>query len=173
MSFERGRGLAFRTALLGTLVAVAGVVAAVTFGVSLNHLVDSPRQQGWNWDVVVGNPNNADPFSGDPAAVTLHDQMVRLLKANPYVGAFSGFGFTDVTVNGRPVPVVGFDTIRGSVTNTIVDGRAPVADDEIVLGRDPLDKLNAHVGQTVTVRAPGRSVRCASWASLSSPPPVT
>src|SRR5438046_1002616 len=54
MSFERGRGLAVRTALLGTLVAVAGVVAAATFGVSLRHLVERPAEQGWNWDVVVG-----------------------------------------------------------------------------------------------------------------------
>ena len=59
MAFERGRGLAFGTTLLGNLVAVAGVVAAVTFGVSLKHLVDTPREQGWNWDVIVGNPNSA------------------------------------------------------------------------------------------------------------------
>ncbi|MBV8981815.1 MAG: hypothetical protein JO086_13005, partial [Acidimicrobiia bacterium] len=90
MSFERGRGLAFRTALVGTLVAVAGVVAAVTFGVSLNHLVDSPRQQGWNWDVVVGNPNT-QPYSGDPTGLSLHDQMVMTLSSNPNVGGFSGF----------------------------------------------------------------------------------
>jgi len=158
MSFERGRGLASRTALLGTLVAVAGVVAAVTFGVSLNHLVDSPRQQGWNWDVVVGNPNSAGPFAGDPAAVTLHDQMVKTLEANPRVGSFAGFGLADVTVNGQPVSVAGLEHVRGSFSNTIVEGRGPLADDEIVLGRDPLDKLHAHVGQTVTVRASGQTV---------------
>jgi putative ABC transport system permease protein len=160
MSFERGRGLAFRTALLGTLVAVAGVVAAVTFGVSLNHLVDSPRQQGWNWDVVVGNPNSAQPFAGDPAAVTLHDQMVATLRANKYVGGFAGFGLADVTVNGRPVSVAGLEhlTGSGSFTNTIIDGRAPVTDDEIMLGRDPLSQLHARIGQTVTVRASGQTV---------------
>ena len=158
MSFERGRGLASRTALVGTLVAVAGVVAAVTFGVSLNHLVDSPRQQGWNWDVVVGNPNSAGPFAGDPAAVQLHDQMVKTLEGNPRVGSFAGFGLADVTVNGQPVSVAGLEHIRGSLSNTIVEGRGPVADDEIILGRDPLDKLHAHVGQTVTVRASGQTV---------------
>jgi hypothetical protein len=158
MSFERGGGLASRTALLGTLVAVAGVVAAVTFGVSLNHLVDSPRQQGWNWDVVVGNPNTADPLSGDPAEVSLHDHMVAMLRANPRVGDFAGAGFADVTVNGRPVSVAGIEHLQGSVSSTIVEGRAPVADDEIVLGRDPLNQLHAHVGQTVTVRARGQSI---------------
>src|SRR5437899_7563398 len=104
MSFERGRGMAFRTALLGGAIAVAGVVAAVTFGVSLNHLVDSPRQQGWNWDVVVGDGTSAGPYAGDPQALTLHKQMVDKLGGNPRVGAVSGFALADgITVNGRPV----------------------------------------------------------------------
>jgi hypothetical protein len=158
MSFERGGGLAFRTALLGTFVAVAGVVAAVTFGVSLNHLVDSPRQQGWNWDVVVGNPNTADPLSGDPTEVTLHNQMVGMLRANPRVGDFAGFGLAGATINGRAIDLAGLEAIRGSITSTIVEGRAPVNDDEIILGRDPLNQIHAHVGQTVTVRASGQSI---------------
>jgi hypothetical protein len=158
MSFERGRGLAFRTALLGTLVAVAGVVAAVTFGVSLHHLVDSPRQQGWNWDVTVGNPNT-QPYSGDPTGVSLHDQMVAMLRANPHVGEFSGFTLADgITVNGQPIQLVGIEKLAGSVTNTFVEGRAPVADGEIALGRDPLNKIRAHVGQMVTVKAAGLPV---------------
>jgi ABC-type lipoprotein release transport system permease subunit len=159
MSFERGRGFAFRTALLGTLVAVAGVVAALTFGVSLHHLVDSPREQGWNWDVVVGNPNNAQTYAGDPAALTIHDQMAGLLAANPRVGAFSGFATADgITMNGKPVPVGGIETIKGSVWNTIVEGRPPVRDDEIMLGRDPLKQLHAQVGQTVMVKAADQAV---------------
>jgi hypothetical protein len=153
MSFERGRGVAFRTALLGTLVAVAGVVAAVTFGVSLNHLVDTPRQQGWNWDVVVGNPNT-QPYAGDPTADSLHKQMVDQLAANSFVGAFSGLALADgITVDGRAVNVAGVDRIKGSVWSPIIEGHAPVAADEIVLGRDPLQQVHKHVGQTVDVRA--------------------
>jgi putative ABC transport system permease protein len=67
MSFERGRGFGFRTALLGIVVAVAGVIASLTFGASLRHLVDTLREQGWNWDVIVGNPNSV-ALAGDPAA---------------------------------------------------------------------------------------------------------
>ncbi len=40
------------------VVAVCAPVAALTFGGSLNHMVNSPRSQGWNWDVLVGNPND-------------------------------------------------------------------------------------------------------------------
>jgi len=159
MSFERGRGVAFRTALLGTLVAVAGVVAAVTFGFSLHHLVDSPRQQGWNWDVVVGNPNTSEPFSGDPAEVSLHDQMVKMLEANKNVGDFTGFGLADLTIDGRPVSLACLEPIKGSFTNTVVGGRAPVRDDEIMLGRDPLNQLHVRIGETVTVRGSGPPVQ--------------
>ena len=40
------------------MVAVAAVTASLTFAASLDRLVDSPTLQGWNWDVVVGNPND-------------------------------------------------------------------------------------------------------------------
>jgi hypothetical protein len=158
MSFERGRGLAFRTAMLGTLVAVAAVVAALTFGVSLHHLVDSPRQQGWNWDVVVGSPNT-QPYTGDPTAVSLHKQMTDMLAANKYVGSFSGFALADgITVNGRPVDMAGIERVQGSISQTITEGRAPVSDDEITLGRDPLNQIHGHVGETVSVKAAGPPV---------------
>jgi len=156
MSLERGRGIGFRTALLSVLVAVTGVVAALTFGVSLNHLVDTPAQQGWNWDVVVGNPNS-HAYAGDPSADPLHKHLVELLAANPYVGGYSGFGLGEgTTVDGRPVGIAGVEMIKGSVFQRIVEGRAPVSDNEIVLGRDPLRSLHRRVGQMVTVGAGDR-----------------
>jgi hypothetical protein len=159
MSFERGRGVAFARALLATVVAVTGVVAAVTFGGSLRHLVGTPRQQGWNWDVVVGNPNTQTAYTGDPAADPLHAQMVSTLTANKYVGAFSGFALPDgITVDGRTVEVAGIETVRATVLPPILEGRAPVSADEIVLGHDTLRQLHRRVGQAVTVRALDRSV---------------
>jgi hypothetical protein len=69
MAFERGRGVASGTTILGNLAAIAGVVAAITFGASLNHLVDA--REGWNWDVFVGNPNTqALRHSADPRTST-------------------------------------------------------------------------------------------------------
>ena len=158
MSFERGRGAGFRTAFLGALLAVASLIASVTFGVSLHHLVDTPRQQGWNWDVVVGNPNT-QPYVGDPVVDPLHQAMVGRLTGNRYVGAFSGFATSDaVSVDGHQVDLAGIETVKGSVWQTIVEGRAPLSAREIVLGRDPLRQLHKRVGQTVTLRAQGQSV---------------
>ena len=53
MAFEPGRGrtaVPVRSALAGTIVAVAAVVAAVVFGSSLIALVGTPHQYGQNWD---------------------------------------------------------------------------------------------------------------------------
>ena len=53
MAFEPGHGrtaVPVRSALAGTAIAVAAVVAAAVFGTSLVGLVSSPRQYGQNWD---------------------------------------------------------------------------------------------------------------------------
>jgi hypothetical protein len=52
MAFEPGHGrtaVPVRSALVGTIVAVASVVAALVFGASLAHLVSTPRLYGQNW----------------------------------------------------------------------------------------------------------------------------
>jgi hypothetical protein len=152
MSLERGRGAAFRTALLGTAVAVAGVVGALTFGDSLHHLVATPREQGWNWDVIVGNPNS-QPFSPD----AIRNTMTPKLAANRFVGAFSAIAPTNgVTVDGHSVDIVGVQAVRGSLSPTLVQGRVALHPDEIMLGRDTLSELHRRVGQTVTVAAGNR-----------------
>src|SRR5207244_3777886 len=157
MSFERGRGLAFRTALLGTVLAVVGMVAAATVGVSLRHLVQRPAEQGWNWDVVVGNPHSSEGLAGDPAGDLLHTQMVRRLATNKYVGSFSGFALTDaITLDGHQVDIAGIEMDKGSVFGRIIEGRAPGSADEIVLGLDALAQIQKRIGQTVTARAGDR-----------------
>ena len=153
MSLERGRSGAFRTALLGTVVAVAGIVAALTFGDSLHHLVSTPRQQGWNWDVVVGNPNS-QPQSPD----AIRDQLAPKLAANRYVGAFAALAFANgVTVDGLAVDqFAGVQAVRGAISPTLVAGRAARQPDEIVFGRDTLHDLHRRIGQTVTITAGNR-----------------
>jgi len=99
MSFERGRRAMFGTALVGTLAAVAGVMAAITFGASLNHLVATPANQGWTWDVLVGNPN-----SSPPAPDAILDDARPKLASNPAVAAFAAGAIPDgVSVNGHQI----------------------------------------------------------------------
>src|SRR5581483_4675784 len=123
----------------------------------LHRLVDTPRQQGWNWDVVVGNANT-QPYEGDAAADPLHKRMVDTLAGNRFVSGYAGFGSIDgVTVDGRTVNIAGVEHLKGSISPTVVEGRAVAADDEITLGRDTLRQLHRRVGQTVVLQSGDRS----------------
>jgi hypothetical protein len=128
----------------------------VTFGVSLRHLVHDPVQQGWNWDVLVGNPNSQS-LAGDPRALALHADMSRMLSSNDNVDAFSGVALTDGTADGQPLDVAGIEPIKGSVLPLVVAGRVPQAPDEIVLGHDALAQLHKRIGQSVTLRTGDRT----------------
>jgi len=152
LSAGRRRGIAFQTSALAMLVAVAGIVAALTFTDSLTHVVDSPHEQGWTWDVFVGNPNSAEALSGEPDAPQFHDVMTGLLAGNRAVKSYAGVATSNVVVDGVTVDVAGIEPIRGSVHNRIVRGRAPTSSREIALGRDALGRLHKSVGDTVSVR---------------------
>lgn len=155
MSFDRGA--AFGTTLLAAVAATIGIVAAGTFGVSLHHLVGDPVQQGWNWDVIVGNPNS-QALEGDPSVAALERRMAGLLERNRDVGQFSGFALGDgVTIAGHTVDLAGIDQVRGSVFPTVAAGRAPASAGEIALGGDALHELGARIGDRVTVHAGSRT----------------
>jgi hypothetical protein len=154
MSTDR-RPMAFRAALLAAFVAVAGVVGAVTFGVSLDHLVDTPREQGWNWDVFVGNPNAAQAFSGDPIAPAFQTEMTRSLAANRHVGAFTAVALTDGTIDRHTAGIAGVQPIKGSIHPRVILGHSPRTANQIAVGHDLLEQLHKRIGQTVTVQIEG------------------
>ena len=135
--------LGTRTATAATLVALAGLAASLTFAVSLDRLAGDAAEQGWTWDVLVGNPNGPDDIE---AAAT------PLLAANPDLGGFTAIAGEDfVTIDGQPVTnVTGADLVRGSVHPPLLDGRPPTAAGEVVLATRTLRQLHRHVGDTVT-----------------------
>jgi putative ABC transport system permease protein len=157
MSVGPRRTRAFGAAVLAALVAVTGLVAAVTFGASLRHLVETPREQGWNWDVFVGNPNAAQAFTGDPRAPTFEAEMTALLAADRDVSAFSAVALTDGTIDGLRTGIAGVGPIRGSVHERIVAGRVASGVDEITLGGDVLAQIHKRIGQSVVVQTQEQS----------------
>ena len=138
--------------MLSAALSVAVLGAALTFGTSLGHLVSSPTQQGWNWDVLIGNPND------------LHDRIAqdgRLLATNPYVAAYSAIAILasqdqgTATIDGKSVPtLLAIDPLKGEVYPPLLQGHQPEADNQIVLGTQTLDRLHKRVGQSVAVPTP-------------------
>ena len=144
MALEQGRGpraVPVRASLVGVTVGIIALTAAVTFGASLERLLDTPRLYGWNFDAVAGQWDRNDPATSRPA----------WLADNPRVGAWSAVWFSDIQVEGEVVDAASFDTAGGRVFPTLLEGREPSGPDELVLGSGTLRRLGLRLGQTVRV----------------------
>jgi hypothetical protein len=142
---EAGRPAApLRSAVLGTVLALAAVVATLVFGASLDRVIADPRLAGWTWDVAVGNPH-----SGDTAA-----QAEPRLRANADLAGFTATALGDTGISGRDVPVVGIQPLRGHVAPPVLAGRLPRGPREIALGGGELRALHQRVGGLVRAQGP-------------------
>jgi len=147
MALEPGRGrtaVPVRTTIVGAALAIATVVAALTFASSLDHLVSTPRLYGWSWDARVST--NGDTAE---AANALHAKVADLMTRSASVAGFSDSVISRVSLDGVSVTAFGTVHRKGAVGPTIVAGRAPRSDDEIALGAKTLDRVGVGVGDTV------------------------
>ena len=108
MALEPGEGrsaVPVRSALLGSVLAVALVVTTLTFGNSLQTLVSRPALYGWNWTYIL-QPVGAG--NGNVPKVTLS-----LFKHDRYVAAYSGASYNDIEIDGQSVPFLVENDRRG------------------------------------------------------------
>ena len=142
LALERGRGrtaVPVRTALLGSGLAVATLVATLTFGNSLQTLVSHPALYGWNWTYVLNTASGiVPPHARD------------LLAQDPSVAAWTGVGDIDMNIEGHDVPGLESEA-NAALSPPILSGHAVAADNQIVLGSDTIAQLHKHLGDTVTV----------------------
>jgi hypothetical protein len=146
MALERGSGRAtvpVRAALVGALVAVGGVVASLTFAASLDRLATTPARFGTPWDLQLDI--NTDDLG----------QVVR----RPDVAAGGLLEYAAVVIEGQDGTGYAMDTRKGTPRFTVIDGRLPVADDEVALGPDELQRLDRSVGDTVALRGASQRLR--------------
>ena len=129
-----------RAAMFGTVVATVIVVAALTFGASLNTLVSHPALYGWNWSEALNDSGNDIPLP----------QATQLLDGDPDIAAWSGFYFAVLTIDGQTVPVIGSDP-NAPVAPPVLSGHGLDGADQIVLGGTTLAQLHKHVGDSVEV----------------------
>jgi hypothetical protein len=143
MALEPGRGrtaVPVRTTLTGAVVAMVALAAAITFGASLTHLLHSPRLYGVTWDTEVMNSNG--PEAVPPA--------VDVISSDPNVeGAAWTQAGLQFRVAGQDASGFSFATFKGDLGLSILAGRAPAADDEIVLGSTTMQQLHTQLGQSV------------------------
>ncbi len=137
-----------RSAILGAALAVIVLIATVTFGASLDHLVSTPRLYGWNWSYALsggGGGGGGDIPGQQSAAMLAHDH---------YLSAYSVAYFVDLIVDGQDTPVIG--TSPGArVQPPLLHGHDLQQSDEIVVGPLTLASLHKRLGGTVTVQSGG------------------
>ncbi len=141
MALEPGRGrtaVPVRSGTVGLAVALAAITAVITFGSNLTMLVRTPRQFGWNWDAMVGSPFG---FSSPPVGFLSRVTGVRSVAPG---------NLSPVTIGGRPVPAVGIEP-SARIAPTMIQGRAPSANDEIALGSKDLRRLRRSIGDSIPV----------------------
>jgi hypothetical protein len=136
-----------RSAFVGATLAVAGLVAALGFGASLDRFVTTPTRYGLGWDVSV-------------EAKGREAELLHALAARPEVTAVGRVRTARVRIGGATGDLYALDGAKGSIRATVVRGRAPVTDGEIALGADVRRHAGADIGDAVTALGDdGRSVR--------------
>jgi len=147
MALEPGHGstsVPVRTTIFGTILALAALLAALTFGAGLRHLVSTPSLSGWNFDVIVpgGGP---PPASGEDLFV----KSEQALKRNPVVRSMALGTFT--TFKAGSILMSGYAFAPGPFGPSIAAGRAPAGPDEIAFTVKTLRALHVSVGTTIPV----------------------
>ena len=133
---ERGRP-AVRTALLGSIVAIAGVSAVVVLSLSLTETMDRPERYGWPWSV---QPDMDVP---DPEATAAE------IAEEEEIAALGRLDEGVIEVDGTTAAATALDVRKGTIAFEISEGRHANSPDEIALGLESL--TGVEVGDSVTV----------------------
>jgi hypothetical protein len=128
--------------VLGATLTVALLAGLWTFQSSLQHMLDSPRLYGWNWNV----------RSGAPALPDVSAALVPAFAHDPVVAAFADGTITQAELGLERVDVMGMRQERGRVAPTVVEGRLPRAAGEVMLGTRNLERAGLHLGDIAVLR---------------------
>jgi ABC-type lipoprotein release transport system permease subunit len=151
MALERGRGpraLPVRPALTAAIVGVLGIVASFGLVNAIDDALTTPKQSGQVFDAFVSLDETHDVADLEPA-----------LRADPAIKDIVFSRRAPVDVNGAGIPVYSLKQLRGSVSYTVLSGRAPKTAHEIALGPASAKGLHVGIGDTIKVTGTGGSVR--------------
>jgi hypothetical protein len=149
LGFTRARGErgSLRAALAGVLLTVGGLVAAITFGASLDRLIDEPFRYGWNVDASLG----------DSGGEQVDDEVAAQLESDPNVESLIYYAQSYAKIGDTDVAMMGMQRVRGAGAPMLLGGRLPVSEDEIAMGRVSARRAGVGIGDEVTLSGPGGS----------------
>jgi hypothetical protein len=139
-----GRRVSILTTLFGLVVAVATVIAALTFGTTLDRMIETPARYGWTW--------NADVDTSDAGAAP---ELVAALRDDRQLTGLTIGTRGNVTIEGETLTGYGLAPVRGHAVPHALDGRMPEHATEVALGASTLRDLDKKVGDTIEATLPG------------------
>jgi MacB-like periplasmic core domain/FtsX-like permease family len=136
------------TAVIGAALALGLLSGTWAFRDSLDRLLATPHLYGWNWSVK----------TGAPALPDIAGTLVPAFEADAAVGAVASGTVTQLKVGDQRTDVLAVDQTRGKVAPTVLEGRLPEQNDEVMLGSKTLEDLDLGVGDSTFVRIGDTSV---------------
>ena len=141
MAIEPGRGrtaVPVRSAYLGAVFGIVGLVAVFMFASNVDHLAVHPELYGWTFDYAASD--NVDS--------SCHRADYGLARVTG-VEAVAALCTSTVDINGDNVAGWGYLSLHGTIEPEVVQGRAPTGPRDIALGAITLHNLGKHIGDTV------------------------
>jgi hypothetical protein len=132
--------------VFGAVVGVAGLLAVVVYISGIDHVVSTPSAYGWGFDASAGGGN-------DPSAIPpLRDYMLRQRSiADVAIADING----DIPIKGGDIEQAwAYEKVRGNISPTVVRGRVPMSDNEVMLGTKTASDLGLHLGDVLHVPRP-------------------
>jgi putative ABC transport system permease protein len=155
MAFDAGSGrraVPVWSAITAVTIGVGGVIGVLAFDASLHRLVSSPPRYGQFYDLSVEfNQGDQDALV---AALAKEPDFAGTALVDVEAGAAGEVGDgAAVLIDGKETTAQSIDVRSGSITPTLLSGRAPDGPDEVVVGPALLARLGKHVGDDVVVSA--------------------
>jgi ABC-type lipoprotein release transport system permease subunit len=141
---EPGRGrraVPVRSALVGAIAGVIGVVGCFTFRAGIQDAVREPKRSGVVWDYAVA--------AGE--AVIPHTTQREVVDGKDVAAAIDARWERAVPIDGSPTPTFGIRTVKGSLPLVVLHGRAPDGPDEIAFAPTTMKALRLRLGDRVSV----------------------
>ena len=132
------------SAVAGSVLGIAGVLAIAVFVVSQQVAAGDDQRFGWGWD---SQPWGA---SDDVAAAMVDDERLAAVgTASCGQGAIADDLMSLCTIS----------VLRGSMTLTVLEGRSPTSPDEVAMGRITMEEHDLDLGDVVALTDESGAVR--------------
>jgi hypothetical protein len=130
-----------RSALIGAIVGVLGVVGCFTFRAGLTDAAADPQRSGVVWDYMIAS--GFGPIPPEDLATISNDDAVD--------GVLHAVWYRAVRINGVTTPTFAIASVKGGVTPVLLTGRAPRTPLEVAFGPGTMRELGLQVGDEVPV----------------------